>query len=541
MAKRGVIRNSSRRSYGKDNSWIKLLISVVVILLLVLIILKLFFPDTLPQFSPGVVSISVVGKTTTVGPLNAVRVQCPNPRLVMKNDSGAAIFTFDFDKYLDTTQTVTHGASLGNLGGFFDSTQNLDFSLVNNCNLSYGGIDLYVYNVIVNGKSYTINQNLVHASDTGQNTTSTGFIVPYNCGGVSCPTATPICGNRIVETGEQCDDGNTVNGDGCSSSCQRESNSTCTDSDGGLNYNVKGTTNYLNGSSFTDQCLGGWLREYYCQNWVDYRCPYGYSCGNGACIVNATQHIVDPVCAGAYSLKQTNNAAYLTEGQKVYHMQYVAIPNKLLRLTQISNFSGNYPDDQVKFTDTAGFTYDAMITGEGRGAINFDGLSYAVNYAGPSTNADLVAVWLDYPQTLPFQTYSLACDVKNGNDLCSTIKQLRSTGSIVNDTEGSWIYRGNYVTIPEWGVYGPAKLLRLAYVSNSSSGSVDDRITFTDYFSGATYDSQSTAIEGSAQISIEGYMYTVYYNGASTNSDAIRVWLDYPQTTGTQKARTYCN
>ncbi len=32
----------------------------------------------------------------------------------------------------------------------------------------------------------------------------------------------PVCGNRQVETGEQCDDGNTTNGDGCSSTCQIE-------------------------------------------------------------------------------------------------------------------------------------------------------------------------------------------------------------------------------------------------------------------------------------------------------------------------------
>ena len=31
-----------------------------------------------------------------------------------------------------------------------------------------------------------------------------------------------VCGNGIVETGEQCDDGNTVSGDGCSATCQLE-------------------------------------------------------------------------------------------------------------------------------------------------------------------------------------------------------------------------------------------------------------------------------------------------------------------------------
>ncbi|MDO8630242.1 MAG: DUF4215 domain-containing protein, partial [Phycisphaerales bacterium] len=32
----------------------------------------------------------------------------------------------------------------------------------------------------------------------------------------------PSCGNGTVETGEQCDDGNTVSGDGCSATCQTE-------------------------------------------------------------------------------------------------------------------------------------------------------------------------------------------------------------------------------------------------------------------------------------------------------------------------------
>ncbi len=35
-------------------------------------------------------------------------------------------------------------------------------------------------------------------------------------------TPQPVCGNGILESGEQCDDGNTVSGDGCSSTCQLE-------------------------------------------------------------------------------------------------------------------------------------------------------------------------------------------------------------------------------------------------------------------------------------------------------------------------------
>ena len=41
-----------------------------------------------------------------------------------------------------------------------------------------------------------------------------------NCG--EAPPADPVCGNSAVEAGEQCDDGNTIDGDGCSSSCRIE-------------------------------------------------------------------------------------------------------------------------------------------------------------------------------------------------------------------------------------------------------------------------------------------------------------------------------
>ena len=41
-----------------------------------------------------------------------------------------------------------------------------------------------------------------------------------NCG--PGPVAEPTCGNGSVEAGEQCDDGNTTGGDGCSATCQIE-------------------------------------------------------------------------------------------------------------------------------------------------------------------------------------------------------------------------------------------------------------------------------------------------------------------------------
>jgi TonB family protein len=42
-----------------------------------------------------------------------------------------------------------------------------------------------------------------------------------NCGEIAPPVG-PVCGNNSREDGEQCDDGNTTNGDGCSSTCRIE-------------------------------------------------------------------------------------------------------------------------------------------------------------------------------------------------------------------------------------------------------------------------------------------------------------------------------
>lgn len=42
------------------------------------------------------------------------------------------------------------------------------------------------------------------------------------CGGGGGGGGGAVCGNNIVESGEQCDDGNTTGGDGCSATCQNE-------------------------------------------------------------------------------------------------------------------------------------------------------------------------------------------------------------------------------------------------------------------------------------------------------------------------------
>jgi cysteine-rich repeat protein len=43
----------------------------------------------------------------------------------------------------------------------------------------------------------------------------------------NCRLEGAVCGNGMLEAGEQCDDGNTVNGDGCNANCRLETSSTC--------------------------------------------------------------------------------------------------------------------------------------------------------------------------------------------------------------------------------------------------------------------------------------------------------------------------
>ena len=126
------------------------------------------------------------------------------------------------------------------------------------------------------------------------------------------------CGNSVIEyhLGEECDDGNLINGDGCSDKCllEQETNPpernvpvlpfptededpcefSCTDTDSGSNPTTsRGTVygTYTSGVSFSysDDCSddGMQVKEFTCTEddfiyeYVD--CPYGTVCMDGAC------------------------------------------------------------------------------------------------------------------------------------------------------------------------------------------------------------------------------------------------------------------
>lgn len=83
--------------------------------------------------------------------------------------------------------------------------------------------------------------------------------------------STAVCGNNNIEAGEQCDDGDTMSGDGCSSTCQIESSDSCatamTVGSGSTPFNTVGTAT----DGPVPTCEGGALAAN--DIWFDYNAP----------------------------------------------------------------------------------------------------------------------------------------------------------------------------------------------------------------------------------------------------------------------------
>lgn len=61
----------------------------------------------------------------------------------------------------------------------------------------------------------------VSAGGTSTGGASTGGTTTGGAGGTTTSTPVPVCGNNVVESGEDCDDGNPVDGDGCNA-CHKD-------------------------------------------------------------------------------------------------------------------------------------------------------------------------------------------------------------------------------------------------------------------------------------------------------------------------------
>ena len=95
-----------------------------------------------------------------------------------------------------------------------------------------------------------VSDDLDNCADTPARTT---------VGADGCPDDSPgggggtgVCGNSVVETGEGCDDGNTVGGDGCDAACQVETNGLTNDSCSAPTTVSDGVTTFSNVGATTD-------------------------------------------------------------------------------------------------------------------------------------------------------------------------------------------------------------------------------------------------------------------------------------------------
>jgi len=110
------------------------------------------------------------------------------------------------------------------------------------------------------------------------------------------PSSTPaVCGNNVIETGENCDDGDAQGGDGCSATCQQETGWTCTGQPSFCSENCGDTQIVGNevcdgsnhgphdcttiGQGFT----GGTLAcNGTCDGWITTSCTAPQDCGNSS-------------------------------------------------------------------------------------------------------------------------------------------------------------------------------------------------------------------------------------------------------------------
>lgn len=107
-------------------------------------------------------------------------------------------------------------------------------------------------------------------------------------------TATSTCGNGVRETDERCDDGNTVDGDGCDSSCTEEPGWRCTeDPVSGRSTCEKPCGNGIVDKDMFEECDEAGKR---C---VECRRPPGWECtprGNPCCNPDGRRKFVGEKC-----------------------------------------------------------------------------------------------------------------------------------------------------------------------------------------------------------------------------------------------------
>ncbi len=335
---------------------------------------------------------------------------------------------------------------------------------------------------------------------------------------------------------------------------------TCTDSDGGIKYYVKGETS--DGTTTkTDSCdvLIGKVAEYYCNadNVIvskSYICPYG--CSNGACLQETvacteTDGVID---SKELAEGQSANIAGLNVKLVDADMTNLALIAKLFINGQEITLTSDSPvyigDDRVgyRLQLISASDVDATIrvsngknyykkgttcVGESCGTdscgVQPDGIEYVSEYFCDGQ--------FDYDNeayNCPKGCYDGACIADDNIDGCSLISvaikekvaDLQAQGELIVLTEGEDLY-------DEFHVVVPGALLR---VDIEPQAGLDDKIKFFNVISGEVYKAKIN-YEGKGTVTINGVIYGVE---ADYLDNYLGMTLDYPQTQDPDKMTFDC-
>ncbi len=272
-------------------------------------------------------------------------------------------------------------------------------------------------------------------------------------------------------------------------------NQTCTDSDGGLNYYVKGTTKDSK-TTKTDNCwYNKTLIEYYCLNNTAEQFNFNCSgrCVNGACLAGG------------------------------------------LRQLLIVNFrEWEFEEDLYGAVDDNGYNILYDVGGDRRG-IGFVGF---LNEAEIDYSKDYVLV-----QPRDDDDLILKFNDSHSNNVDFRFVHLKNEKIFLADDFGDEIHvrEGERVNVSEYVIVGAqdrgdeSYILELILVDNSTSGYWSDEVRFLDVLSGNNYNAWLTA-NGTGEVTIGGRVYGLKYAAnPHEDSSSYYVALDYPQSSGDEK------
>ncbi len=245
--------------------------------------------------------------------------------------------------------------------------------------------------------------------------------------------------------------------------CVKDAGQTCTDDDGGLNYDIKGFTNFTNKTGalirLPDVCNSpGELKEYSCNadgtlNTQLKTC----SCFDGACLANATNQTSCTDSDGGRK-QDVKGTAKACVGDKCDSEIDVCLNSTIV----LENYC-----TKDKLTSESIFC-------------NLGCLDGACKLAGNATN----------------QTISIC-----GNKILEGLEEECDDGNLVNGDGCSALCKKEIVG---------GKILRVSKIINSTVGFSSDEVELIDIRTGDIYRANIIA-EGVGDVSIEGLVYNIYY------------------------------